>query len=77
MLERAEDRYIDSQNFQSAVLANQMTQQNNQMQIAQMNNQLQMRREDRREARLEKQDRQQMIMMLMKGLSGLGQSFVI
>ena len=49
----------------------------NQMAIAQMNNQLQMRREDRASARDDRRDRQQMIMMLMKGLGQMGQGFAI
>jgi hypothetical protein len=49
----------------------------NQMQIAQMNNQLQMRREDARDRSADRKDRQQMIMMLMKGLSNLGGSIAI
>ena len=73
----ADKRFNATQGLAISQMALAQQNQNNQMQIAQMNNQLQMRREDRREARLEKQDRQAMIAMLMKGLSGLGQSFAI
>ena len=50
---------------------------NNQMEIAQMNNRLQMRREDAKEARLERRDRQAAIQQMMAGLAQLGASIAI
>jgi len=50
---------------------------NNQFEIAQMNNRLQMRREDAKEARLERKDRQAAIQQLMAGLAQMGASIAI
>jgi len=50
---------------------------NNQFEIAQMNNRLQMRREDAREARLERKDRMSSIQQLMAGLAQMGASIAI
>ena len=50
---------------------------NNQMEIAQMNNRLQMRREDAKEARLDRKDRQSAIQQMMAGLAQLGASIAI
>ena len=50
---------------------------NNQMEIAQMNNRLQMRREDAKEARLDRRDRQAAIQQMMAGLAQLGASIAI
>ena len=82
MLESPEyQRMLNQQNFTNQMAVGQMAIANqnsaNQMAIAQMNNQLQMRREDRAMERDERKDRQQMIMMLMKGLGQMGQGFAI
>jgi len=50
---------------------------NNQFEIAQMNNRLQMRREDAKEARLDRKDRQAAIQQLMAGLAQMGASIAI
>ena len=50
---------------------------NNQFEIAQMNNRLQMRREDAKEARLERKDRQAAIQQMMAGLAQMGASIAI
>ena len=50
---------------------------NNQFEIAQMNNRLQMRREDAKEARLDRKDRQSAIQQMMAGLAQLGASIAI
>ena len=49
----------------------------NQFQIAMMDNQLERRRQDMQERSNDRKDRQQMILMLMKGLSNIGQSIAI
>ena len=50
---------------------------NNQFEIAQMNNRLQMRREDAKEARLDRKDRQAAIQQMMAGLAQMGASIAI
>lgn len=50
---------------------------NNQFEIAQMNNRLQMRREDAKEARLERKDRQAAIQQMIAGLAQMGASIAI
>ena len=74
---RAELAATRSNNLATAQLALSTMQSNNQMQIAQMNNQLQMRREDAKEARLDRRDRQAYIQQMMAGLSQLGASIAI
>ena len=49
----------------------------NQMKMAMMDNQLERRRQDMQERSNDRKDRQQMILMLMKGLSNIGQSIAI
>ena len=74
---KADNRYIDSQNLQTAMLGHQMQQQNNQFALQQDQMRLQMRREDAKEARLDRRDRQAMIQQLMAGLSTMGASIAI
>jgi len=74
---RAELAADRSNNLATAQLALSTMQSNNQMQIAQMNNQLQMRREDAKEARLDRRDRQAYIQQMMAGLAQLGASIAI
>jgi len=77
MLNRDEQRYVDALNNQTAMQGFQMQQAQNQFALQQDQMRLQMRRDDMKEARSERQDRQAMIMMLMKGLSTMGASIAI
>ena len=74
---RAELAATRSNNLATAQLALSTMQANNQMQIAQMNNQLQMRKEDAREARLDRKDRMAAIQQMMAGLAQMGASIAI
>ena len=74
---KADNRYIDALNNQTAMQGFQMQQAQNQFALQQDQMRLQMRRDDMKEARAERQDRQAMIMMLMKGLAQMGQGIAI
>lgn len=74
---QADKRAAETNRLALAQMALSNTQTNNQFAIAQMNNQLQMRREDAREARLERKDRQASIQQLMAGLAQMGASIAI
>lgn len=76
-VKRAELAAERANNLATSQLALSTMQANNQMQIAQMNNQLQMRREDAKEARLERKDRQAAIQQMMAGLAQMGASIAI
>ena len=76
-IRRAELAAQRSNDLATAQLALSTMQSNNQMQIAQMNNQLQMRKEDAREARLDRKDRQAAIQQMMAGLAQMGASIAI
>ena len=74
---KADKRYVDSQNLQTALLANQMQQQNNQFALQQDQLSLDRRRMDMQERRVERRDRQAYIQQMMQGLSTLGASLAI
>ena len=74
---KADERYIDSRNLQTALLANQMQQQNNQFTLQQDQLSLERRRMDMADRRADRRDRQAMIQQLMGGLSALGASIAI
>ena len=76
-IEKRDQRYVDAINNQTAMQAFQMTQAQNNFKLQQDQLALQMRRDDMKEARTERQDRQQMILMLMKGLQNIGGSIAI
>lgn len=70
-------RAADTNRLTLAQMQLSQLQANNQFEIAQMNNRLQMRREDAREARLERKDRMSSIQQLMAGLAQMGASIAI
>lgn len=74
---KADNRYIDAQNLQTAMLGHQMQQSQNQFALQQDQLRLDRRRMDMQENRADRRDRQAMIQQLMSGLSTLGASIAI